>query len=561
MVKSREEQISGITILDEDGYGYVNASGTIINNLDSIELNKSSSVPGGDPLQNNGKLWVKNDNPSSLMFTDGYGNDVNLTAGVASGLNNVLLAGNQTNGTNIALTNGSAITNVHQVGFQDIYINDITGLDSNNGTSAGTPIKTIEEAVKRVGVNGIMRDTRFYVYPHSTSIGYDISSIERINGYPGGSLSIIGVGETVAIASSTVNAVSDGIELTIFPNPGWTVDIYRGMHIEFLTATNSGIVGGKRTILRNTNNKIWISSPFVSNISPGDTFKIIRPSVRFNTPGQATIISGGMNSNLYIEPFSGNGLNFVNVEFSDTASSGVFFSGKISMFGVVFRNTNSYSLIEFSDCNLSFSLSVAVDFSNIGVNQQSSVGWGASSLSDGTYEASSFVFTRAACSGFISCSNVYLYGSKLNIYGSSYKSNFDCITAQHSQVTLEYVSFPSGATKHIFDITGSNHLTKIEDSSSMIVLGKLETLSGIGDLKVYENSFIVLAPAGGIEPIITGAAISQGNGSSIKLLGVSGSSVNSGFRAGRSSGDFITQSTFAIGEMISAGGALIERDS
>lgn len=110
MVQPREEQIGAITVLDEDGYGSVDASDTIIRNVKSFALNEEASVPGGIPDPGTGKVWYRDD--GYLVVTDDTGTDRTVGLGGSGGgtLSETLTLGNTTGGTNIVMSSSDLIT-------------------------------------------------------------------------------------------------------------------------------------------------------------------------------------------------------------------------------------------------------------------------------------------------------------------------------------------------------------------------------------------------------------------------------------------------------------------
>lgn len=138
MVKLREEQIGGITILDEDGSGSVNGSDAFIQNIKSISLNEEPSVPGGIPSLGTGKVWFRDD--GYLVVTDDNGTDLVLGSGGEESLSETLSFGNTTGGNNIEISIGDVITNeVDTVGFTiQTKSSDTPGnLNIRGGVSSG----------------------------------------------------------------------------------------------------------------------------------------------------------------------------------------------------------------------------------------------------------------------------------------------------------------------------------------------------------------------------------------------------------------------------------------
>lgn len=89
--------------------GDITAGGNV--GCDAVVMTEAATVPGGAPDAGTGVLWVKNDTPNTLWFTDDAGTDVQVAgAGSADDLADTLAAGNTTGGTGIEVTNGDSIT-------------------------------------------------------------------------------------------------------------------------------------------------------------------------------------------------------------------------------------------------------------------------------------------------------------------------------------------------------------------------------------------------------------------------------------------------------------------
>jgi len=77
---------------------------------DPVTLNENASVPGGSPAAGKGKIWIRNDTPNVLIFTDDAGTDIDLTSGGSTPtLSQVLGAGAATGGDDLTVTNGDSL--------------------------------------------------------------------------------------------------------------------------------------------------------------------------------------------------------------------------------------------------------------------------------------------------------------------------------------------------------------------------------------------------------------------------------------------------------------------
>lgn len=109
MVKPTEEQLGPITVLDEDAGGTVNATGATIDNIGGVSVNEVATIPGGVPTAGEGKVWVRDDAPNVLIFTDDTGVDNVLGAG-GEDLAATLAIGNITGANNIVVTDTQMLT-------------------------------------------------------------------------------------------------------------------------------------------------------------------------------------------------------------------------------------------------------------------------------------------------------------------------------------------------------------------------------------------------------------------------------------------------------------------
>lgn len=94
-----------------------------------VSLLEQSSSPGG--AAGRGTLWVRDDTPNVLIFTDGAGTDHELGAGGGAGsLADTLVVGNETGGTDVVVSDGDSITGEDEVdanaGGYTIRAGDVT---------------------------------------------------------------------------------------------------------------------------------------------------------------------------------------------------------------------------------------------------------------------------------------------------------------------------------------------------------------------------------------------------------------------------------------------------
>jgi len=92
-------------IRDNDIDGDLNVDGSA-QFKNGLILKESATVPGGAPDAGNGKLWIKDDSPNKVFFTNDAGTDLDLTADVGGAYQ---LTGT---GTTRIIPTGSALTNL-----------------------------------------------------------------------------------------------------------------------------------------------------------------------------------------------------------------------------------------------------------------------------------------------------------------------------------------------------------------------------------------------------------------------------------------------------------------
>lgn len=131
--------------------GIINAEGNRITNLSGLVLNNSTTAPGGAPASNTGIFWVKNDNPTTPIFTDSDGVDHNIltssgaVSSVTSSSNVITISpttGNVVVSTpNLKINSGSIFIgpNTPNSGSSNVIMGNASGQNStgNNNTYLG----------------------------------------------------------------------------------------------------------------------------------------------------------------------------------------------------------------------------------------------------------------------------------------------------------------------------------------------------------------------------------------------------------------------------------------
>lgn len=229
----------------------------------------------------------------------------------------------------------------------DLWVDPINGSDSNTGTQA-SPFATYARARSSIP-DYIPASITVVVHllPHSDPEGYNE---EEFWDWPiiHGTFRIKGEGVIVGQTDIALTARNNRTYDFSGAAPGWTEGEWSGWDIVVGSTSSEGIVEGQpRTVVWNTADTIVTATihakfPTFEVVSPGDTFRIVRPAVAINTSPRADDdlarhIVGGVNnsgnSNLF-RPFDGN-LIFENLEMRqpDGESRDVFVTGHVTFFG------------------------------------------------------------------------------------------------------------------------------------------------------------------------------------------------------------------------------------
>lgn len=259
--------IGGVTTLSTSG-NIISLGGV---SATSNTLSHHASVPGGLPGAEAGKLWVKNNVPNVLMFTDNSGADHQLayTDHVApQNISEILSFGNDTDGYDIDLTNGSVITSSdgYVVIDNDAIIDGmlVAGVYSLLGDGYSSSrweydniddVFTIKSIDKDLQVNG-------FIFPETFSDTLALPSEDGLNGHV---LQTDGVGNLFfgpidGYASSNIgidtvlsnNSDANGQEIANLSNLGLVTNSNEDLA---LTLTSGGVNGGTTSI------RVGTSSP------------------------------------------------------------------------------------------------------------------------------------------------------------------------------------------------------------------------------------------------------------------------------------------------------------
>jgi hypothetical protein len=328
MVRVREQQLAGITILDSDGYGTVTASDATLRDVDGIVYTQRSSTPG------NNSIWIDNNSPSQARFTNSAGSTIVLGSGGGSGggsLFETLALGNSSDGYNIDLNDGSRLISSDGYvvvgddlrvtgnsyfngrilprnilldgyssspetisGYGTVYLNDDrtlrfvdqigsdrviltepatqptvlyvngTGNDNNSGTIS-SPLQSVDEALRRLG-DTINENCAIRILgPSNLSNGYSCVELSKQR-VLNKTLLIKGESTQTTFGTFTVTGYTPSLIRTAL---SMAEDDYVGQYVEIASSSNADIVGLKRPILRTTTDGyFYLGADFSTNFSP-----------------------------------------------------------------------------------------------------------------------------------------------------------------------------------------------------------------------------------------------------------------------------------------------------
>ena len=235
MVQIDENQISGITELDEDGTGTVTANGAVIEGLSGVtEIAETNAVPGGAPSAGTGALWIRDDSPNVLVFTDDTGTDHVVNApGGGEDLATTLGIGNSTGGTAIITDDVSGAAPANPLTLTS---------GANTGTSAGGNIDIT------TGTGVTVSGTVNVGSGNSTGAG-NSGPLNLTTGSSAGGTSgdiNVGTGGTTLLTGSLNFTTGEGIESFSGGNMNFTTNGSSGAggNMDFTTGDNSNNTGG-----------------------------------------------------------------------------------------------------------------------------------------------------------------------------------------------------------------------------------------------------------------------------------------------------------------------------
>jgi hypothetical protein len=214
------------------------------------------------------------------------------------------------------------LNSIATFGNTTIYVDSVTGNDSNNGTTPGTALQTLDKAISLVppSWNGIM-----VIDMAAGTYSLDTNSQPMTLGQPVGpnATSIQFLGKfSNELGTLTNTLLTNGTSVTAAITP--IVDAYRGA---FISITSGANVGQRRMIVSNTAlGQFNVNSPFLSQVQASDTFIIEKPTVRVDKNAG----SGGPWFNRGRTAWKG--INF----FINTAAMSIADGGQMQLEGCTF---------------------------------------------------------------------------------------------------------------------------------------------------------------------------------------------------------------------------------
>lgn len=184
---------------------------------------------------------------------------------------------------------GNVFVNTARV---DLYVSDINGNDANDGLAAATPVKTLAGALSKIMFQIVAFDVVIHVGAHGGA-GYTWATIDGYTLIDGASIYVVGDGAgqpgedgfTVVVGPTLALAGSDDTKVV---SAALVADAYFGNTIEMLTGAAAG---DRRTIKENTATDILAPMRFTAAVAAGDSYRIVRPSVRVLLPRAYTFAS------------------------------------------------------------------------------------------------------------------------------------------------------------------------------------------------------------------------------------------------------------------------------
>lgn len=225
-----------------------------------------------------------------------------------------------------------------------LFVDDVAGLDTNDGLTAGTALKTIAAAIVKLPFF-IRHRVEIIIKPHGGT-GYPmpllgVKALEE-------TVWFIGDGFTELLAPSAAGAGTDNSKV-VYTTGGLTVDMYRGKTVEFTSGAASGY---RQTVHSNTATDLLFSQdtdPGGGAVpSPGDTFHVVEPEVRIDlTAGPITAptytVAAGAGDLFHLSAGTG-GVGYANLGLdavADVSVEPLWRDITVHMYGIELGQVNS----------------------------------------------------------------------------------------------------------------------------------------------------------------------------------------------------------------------------
>lgn len=216
-----------------------------------------------------------------------------------------IVAGTPLTGADLEYSSGSwTPTFRYNSTITNLYVNNATGSDSNDGLTALTPKKTIQAGVNAAGTflgtavaSGVTPHVTVNIAAQDTTEDVVLGGFEPVVGAKnsGYSITLQGAAQTVLVTGLVVSTLSSSDpddptltdtgcvrRITLTTNPGWAADAYRGKFVRGTAGTGNGSVYAIAGNGANTIDVVCDTGAFNNTSS----IEIIEPS---------TIIRGAVN--------------------------------------------------------------------------------------------------------------------------------------------------------------------------------------------------------------------------------------------------------------------------
>jgi hypothetical protein len=459
----------------------------------------------------------------------------------------------------LAKLQGTAVTTT--VGTLDIYVEGLTGVDSNAGTQT-EPLATISAAYDLIP-SAVTERVIIHLGPHAGS-GYSIPTLR--NHTLTSNIWVVGDMFTELYTGTAISGSGDSV--IVDSVGGFSADQYLGKTIEVLTGNAAG---DRRTIKINDSTDLTTLEEFTTTIAAGDTYRIVEPAVYLEEAvNQELVLSINNAGQQAIDEDGGPYLAFVNIRFNFTdqvgdynfvikRSSVAFYGCETVGDGLAHNGDNVSSYFSGMD-SLATGLTSAAQapFRDLGVASITSWrGWGFSWLS---VEMDSSYQTEARHVGY------YVYGDAGHIIRSGNVRVHGCRVRSEIQILNHFNQDPC----RVFFVAAAANKAICDGPVTIKGQG---TVASVSQMEITSGNEIGLTVENGAQVIVAGLTITTtGGATGIFCLWGGVVSFISTFLSITTSGDEtevedtegvnLTRAVSAytsVGDYIEAGGARIQR--